>query len=105
MFFVSCFAKNIEFQKLILNNEITLTIIGKGDKVFLNDNIETPSEIYLNNILQSGVEKTLYNLTEETNTIRIVWDSPIINCNLMFQNLIDITDIVFLFVQRKILPT
>ena len=93
IFFAPCFAKNVEIKKLILDNEIALTIKGIGDKVILNDNIVAPTQIYLNDTLQVFEEGNSLYLSEAINYIRILWDSPLLDCSLMFNNLIDIINI------------
>ena len=94
IFFGSCLAKNLEIKKLlILDNEISLKIIGSGNKVILNDNIATPTQVYLNNYPQTITSNNLYYLNAETNNIRILWDSPLTDCNSMFCDLLDIIDI------------
>ena len=87
IFFFSCLTKNIKKEKLISNNEISLLINGNSSPIILNENIEKPSQIYLNNVPQSTVNYSLSDLNSGTNTIRIIWDSPITNCNAMFKSL------------------
>ena len=94
IFYGSSLAKNLEIKKLlILDNEISLKIIGSGNKVILNDNIATPTQVYLNNYPQTITSNNLYYLNADTNNIRILWDSPLTDCNSMFCDLLDIIDI------------
>ena len=81
-------------------SEISLIIDGRGNQYILNNKtieaqgyIQKPSEIIVNNITQNYTDFIIYNLTKEQNNIIIKWDNNLINCNSMFLNLTNITNI------------
>ena len=90
-FFLS---KQAKLYELIADNEITIKINGTGDQTIIADAAQTPNQIYLNDISTPlDGSKVLYNLESEINTVKLVWDSPITNCNWMFGSLGNILEI------------
>ena len=81
-----------EINILISSNEIIIKIKGKGNQKIINDWNKNPSQIYINNESQSNLQNT-YNLENETNEVKIVWDSPVNSCNSMFLLLVNITEV------------
>ena len=87
LFIEDCSCNKVKLKIFLSNNEITLTLSGNTNKNILYSSIETPSEIFVNDVSQIPISYTLSNLTIGTNIIRIVWESPITSCELMFYNL------------------
>ena len=83
--------KNFFFDK---DNEITIVINGTGEQRILGYISEIPSQIYLYDV-RLAEEKIVYNFTSELNTIRMIWDSPLSDCNRMFYGLDNILEIDF----------
>ena len=90
--------KYLFFEKLDLASEISLIINGRGNQYILNNNteeayIQKPSKIIVNGIAQNYKDYIVYNLTKEQNSITIIFDKELTNCNSMFLNLTNITNI------------
>jgi len=88
--------KVIILKKLNYASEITLTIRGIGEQRILNENNgfnSPPSEILVNGVKQNNTDFKVYGLTDPINNIILRWDYEIINCNFMFFNLSNITEI------------
>ena len=87
LFIEDCSCNKVKLKIFLSNNEITLTLDGNTNKTILYNSIEMPSEIIVNDESQIPISYTLSKLTIGTNTIRIVWESPITSCELMFNDL------------------
>ena len=100
--------KGINLKKINLISEIRLIIKGKGtQKIIANfsDNVfddgkckydNMPDKIYINGIYQNDVVIYVYNLTEEINNVKIIYNnSRITNSTSMFFGLMNITSIDF----------
>ena len=88
--------KVIILKKLNYVSEIALTIRGIGEQRILNENNGynyRPSEILVNGVKQNNTDFKVYGLTDPINNIILRWDYDIINCNFMFFNLSNITEI------------
>ena len=93
----------IFFNLIIPNNnmikyktsEIILKIQGTGYQNILSSFFSTSS--YPNNIYINGIEKNSINYNyyfdEINNTVKLVWDEPIDNCNSMFKECLNIIEI------------
>ena len=89
------------------NNEIILTIKGKGTQQILSNKSHyyegikfdikpsEISEIFVNGNKTEIIDIYVYNLTEEENTIKIIFNKKLENCNAMFNELSNITYISF----------
>ena len=97
-------SKEIQLRKLNnINSEIILTIDAKGNQKILSDyfdisyldnnNNNTPYYIYVNDIIQNYTGKSVYNLKEERNIIRIKWNFQLLSCQSMFEGLSNINKI------------
>ena len=82
-----------ETKIIISDNEISLKIKGDGRQQILDTSIQKPSRIYLNNVSQNDSDYYVNVLEDKINEIRIVWDSPIVNCYSMFSELKNITEV------------
>ena len=94
-----------ESKKLNFYSEITITIQGSGTQQILSNysdfcslrkvHFDTlPDQIYVNgNAQEVGI--FVYNLREETNEIKMVWNIPLTDCGGMFYGLSNITEIDF----------
>ena len=78
---------------------ITLKIKGTGTKkIFSNYNFPSdsyPDEVYINGDKQNGNSTHSYNLNQTDNVIGLIWYNLISNCNHMFYECSDITEIDF----------
>ena len=89
----SFLSKQTKISELIADNEITIVIKGTGIQKILGDNYQfTPSQIYLNDNPLGG-DKTVYGLTSEPNTVRMIWGYPLSHCISMFYCLDNIIEI------------
>ena len=97
---------NLRF--LGFDSQITLTIDGYGTQPILNNkniifgaNSENlkfeakPSKILVNGEEQNYIDFYVYNLTLQTNEIKIKFNNSITNCNVMFYGLFNIINISF----------
>ena len=95
-------SKEIQLRKIALSSEITITINGLGEqRILSNDSVGKndiyfhfnydPSAIYINGILQSSTGRTVNILSGETNNITLKWNADLIDCNVMFRGLSNIT--------------
>ena len=99
-------------NKLLFDSGIYLTIKGKGTQQILNNyNVSIrnsvlsknqnytfnilPSEIFVNGKKIDLIDFYVYNLTLEENIIKIRFNKALTNCNVMFFNLNNITNIIF----------
>ena len=62
---------------------ITLKI-GKGNNKVYSNSYTNPKIIYINENNQSTVKQT-YQFTEPENSVILIWEKPIQNCQYMFQ--------------------
>jgi surface protein len=96
--------KIYNLKKLYSISEITMTIVGTGDQYILNnqnitiDNIKfnfnsIPDKILVNGIPLDYVGNMVYGLEKEENTITIIFDNLLTECNVMFYGLRNITKI------------
>ncbi len=77
-------------RKIIYLSEITIIVKGLGNQQILYDSY-SPNKIYINEVLQDYNGNFVYNLTDEKNIIKMVWNEPLENCQRMFQGLSNIT--------------
>ena len=88
-------SKSIFSRKLNLDSEITMIINGTGEQKILNELFRyLPTEIYVNNIT-AEISKTVKNLTDYENEIRMKWNYSLTSCDSMFQGLKNIIKIDF----------
>ena len=92
MIIPSFLSKQKKVKSFNPDNEITIIIKGTGEQRILVDKTVIPNQIYLNNI-SLPVNRILYNLTLEINTIRMIWETPFSDCNSMFYYLGNIIEI------------
>ena len=108
-----CKSKQFSYNnKLLFDSGIFLTIKGKGTQQILNNyNVSIrnsvlskyqdyifnilPSEIFVNGKKIDLIDFYVYNLTLEENIIKIRFNQVLTNCNVMFFNLNNITNIIF----------
>ena len=94
----------LNFRNLLSVSEITITIIGSGDQYILNNkSVEInkisynfnhiPDEILINGERQNYSGIVVYNLEREENIITMKFNESLTECNLMFYNLTNITEI------------
>ena len=67
---------------------------GLNQSIINSSYIKYIQEIYINDELQTNIIST-YNLTEEYNTIKLVFNSSLIDCSNMFKNCFKIYEIDF----------
>ena len=92
---VSLTLANIERIKLY-ESKITLKINQTGYSFIYSSTFNTaPSQIIINDIPQSTPLQNQYLFNESENTIILIWDSNLINCNEMFKNCSNITEFDF----------
>lgn len=73
-------------------NNITLTVNGKGTRTVLSELFaELPNKVIINGNNMDVTNE--YNLTDQNNTVTLVWDNLIDNTNSMFKDCSDITRI------------
>ena len=94
----------LNFRNLLSVSEITITIIGSGDQYILNNKTleinkisynfnHIPDEILINGERQNYTGIVVYNLEKEENIITMKFNESLTECNLMFYNLTNITEI------------
>ena len=97
-------SKKTNERKLLKSSEITIIIKGYGEQAILSNSSyskdgkvhyfnKIPDEILVNGISQEYKGKIVYNLSSEINSIKMIWNEPLINCDLMFLGLSNITEI------------
>ena len=93
---IRIFVLYLMFQVIISDNSIiTLKIQNTGNNSFIyQDFKEYLSEVYINDENLENIE-TYYNFTEENNTIKLIFNSQINNCNKMFMDCSNISEIDF----------
>jgi len=97
--YVICKNKNEDYsnnRKLSLANEIKIKLIGKGNQYVLNSEFKSKcSEISINGIPGTlGENNTISNLeSEEETTIVMKWNYTIKDCDSMFMELTNLTEI------------
>ena len=80
---------------LTLFSKIILTINKKGEQKILGDEFNNiPSLVLVNGNAVNLVNK-LISLSEDSNTIQLLWDKKFYNCSYMFSDLKNITNIDF----------
>jgi surface protein len=91
-----CLSKNIKLRRLSdIYSEIKIVIESKGYQQILNqDFIDKPYKIYINDTEQN-ITDYIYNLTDEVNEIRLIWNKTLTNCSKMFYGLSNIKMINF----------
>ena len=115
----TCLSKNIEFRKLTSIYEITIILKGTGNQYILSDSCPldspayryeaNPDEIIINGDSKTEISKS-YDLTQETNVIKMIWNNGLTRFRQMFcgiSNIIsaevkssistDITDLRYMF--------
>jgi len=92
-----------ELRKLNPITKISITVKGINDQKILNDEglyghyfNDIPSEVFINDVLQNYTDKFVYNLEDSESNITKIWDHLLINCEVMFYNLYNITKIEFI---------
>ena len=95
MFSLIYSSKKGDLRQLSSYNFILLTIQGNGNQSIINEDFfALPSSIQINdNEVITGNINAKQELTSETNTIKLIWDSPLGSCNSMFKNVKNITTI------------
>ena len=81
------FNNMISFYSYII---IKINQIGDSNILGKNDNL--PNEVYINGIKQN-FSLSHYDLKEPQNTIKLIWDTEIENCNGFFEDCSNITEI------------
>ena len=85
----------IKIQISICENPIITLKIQKGvNSIIYKDFKNYISEVYINDIKMENI-KTSYDFTENENTVKIILNSQITNCNQMFKDCKFITEISF----------
>ena len=83
----------VESSEGIFDSEIILKIIGTGTQQILNGNyIYLPNQVFVNDE-EVSVGKTITNLINETNVIKMVWNYTVTNCSNMFYDLSNIIEV------------
>ena len=92
-----------EKRKLNQITKISIIINGTGNQSILNGKKlfdryfnDSPSFIFINNVLQNYTDIVVYNLEDPENNITIIWDHLLTNCDTMFFGLSNITKIEFI---------
>ena len=80
----------IYLLNIISLSEISLIIKGIGSQKILSNLELLPSQIYINGYLQNSSVNMVYELTEEENDIKMIWNMDIKNCDSMFYSLTNI---------------
>ena len=105
IFLFNISSKEIKLRKIILDNEIKITIKGQGDQPILSDKWvqrnginytfnELPTEIIINDVPMTDI-KRIYQLSNKINNITLKYNYSMTNCNLMFYGLSNIIKIDF----------
>ena len=85
----------VKLQISICENPIITLKIQKGDNSIINKNFKNYiSEVYINDANMTKIE-TSYNFIEDENTVKIILNSQITNCNKMFMDCKKILEINF----------
>ena len=95
MFSLIYSSKKGDLRQLSSYNFILLTIQGNGNQSIINEDFNPlPSSIQINDneVITENINAK-QELTSETNTIKLIWDSPLGSCYNMFKNLKNITTI------------
>ena len=80
-------------EMISYSSYITIKINGTGKHTILgNFRDATPSEVYINNISQEKIYSE-YNLTQAQNVIQLVFNNEITNCDGLFKECSNITEI------------
>lgn len=80
-------------ENISYSSNITLKIRGIGIQRILGEiNYATPSAVYINNIFQVSINSK-YNLTKTENVIQLVYNNEITNCDGLFKECSNITEI------------
>ena len=89
--------KESKIRELTKDSEIIISIRGSGEKYVLNQYYNSlPSQVFINNNEQKQIsEVNLYNLADEENKVKLIWNYEITNCVNMFKDLSDILSINF----------
>ena len=89
--------KEIKLRQLYTDSEIIMTIKGTGYKYVLNQYFSSkPSKIFINDIEEREIdEQNLYDLKDEENKVKMIWNYKLVNLVNMFKELTDITNINF----------
>ena len=97
--------EQFSLRKLVISDsEIRITIKGNGTQYILNNKnysyngfslqfTNLPSEILINRNKIDNIDYIITNLTGIENNITMKWNKSLINCNVMFYNLTNITKI------------
>ena len=80
----------IYLLNIISLSEISLIIKGIGSQKILSNLELLLSQIYINGYLQNSSVNMVYELTEEENDIKMIWNNDIENCDSMFYSLTNI---------------
>ena len=90
-------SKNIKIKYFNFENEIIMTIKGNGaQKIFsdyfefLYDNYDSRNykyDIYVNDILQNYRDKKVYNLINNINVVKVIFNYRLLSCKSMFYGL------------------
>ena len=88
------YSKVINNRKLLLNSELIMKINEKSYKKILNCNTN-PSKVVINGEENEINSNYFYDLREDVNFIKIIWENKINSCNSMFKNIENIIDIDF----------
>ena len=99
-FIIILFGKNLSKEKEIrflnLISQITITIKGTGEQNILSDyldnSVNLPDQIYINNISQNIIN-IKYNLIDEENDIIMIWNNELTSCESMFCEMMNIIKI------------
>ena len=81
-------------SSLSSNNIITLKVNKGNNQIINNDVIKYISEVYANDINITTIKNRI-NLTESTNTVKIIFNSQINNCKELFKSCSEIYEIDF----------
>ena len=91
---------NYHYRFLFKSSEIILKIneIGKNNIIYsgwLNKEYQCPSEIYLNDVIQSLTDCTKININKPGSTVKLVWNNPLNSTRCLFCYCSNITEIKF----------
>ena len=89
--------KTLSIRKFNLESEITMTIIGIGEQPILSESFSgiKPDKIFVNGDYYGEKSIKVAGLTQNRNTIKMSWNSPLTNCFNMFNGLSNIINIDF----------
>ena len=92
---LSIFLFLILFFKANAQNQLKLKLQGKGDKHFIYQYFnKNPHEVFVNGQFKGNWIKACY-FDNEDNDITVNFNEPIYNCDHMFLEIVDITEIDF----------